>query len=71
MKRGNRSAKIWFPKSWYVVQEGRKEPLWFNRYRDAVAKYKELTKKKPGLQCGVFALGSDSAIWWHHRKEEA
>jgi uncharacterized protein YfeS len=64
-------GKLWFPKAWYVVQEDRKEPFWFDRYRDAVAKYKALIRKRPDLQCGVFAFGSTSAVWWHHGKEKA
>lgn len=49
----------------YVVQEGLKEEIKFDRYRDAVAKFKELVAKEPNKKCGVFLMGDTSALHWH------
>ena len=50
---------------YYVVQEGLKEEIRFDRYRDAVAKFKELVAKEPTKKCGVFDMGGDAALHWH------
>jgi hypothetical protein len=50
----------------YVVQEGLKEEIRFDRYRDAVAKFKELVAAEPAKKAGVFLMGDGSALHWHH-----
>ena len=48
-----------------VVQEGLKEEIKFDRYRDAVAKFKELVAAEPDKKAGVFLMGDSSALHWH------
>ncbi len=50
----------------YVVQEGLKEEIKFNRYSEAVAKFKELVAAEPAKKAGVFRMGDDTALHWHH-----
>ncbi len=49
----------------YVVQEGLKEEIKFDRYKDAVTKFKELVAAEPAKKAGVFRMGDDSALYWH------
>lgn len=70
MARPMRCAMCW--RGWgmtdmhIVVQEGLKEEIKFDRYRDAVAKFNELVAAEPAKKCGVFLMGDDAALHWHH-----
>ena len=49
----------------YVVQEGLKEEIKFDRYRDARTKFEELVANEPNKKAGVFFMGDDTARHWH------
>lgn len=51
--------------SFYVIQEGLSDPLWFDRYQDAVTEFKNLVGRHPERKAGVFLSGSTSSLWWH------
>ena len=48
-----------------VVQEGLKEEIKCNRYREAVAKWEELVKAEPTKKAGMFLLGDQTMLRWH------
>ena len=53
-------------KRFYVVQEGMPEPLWFDRYSEAMTEGQRLAKEFPEKQLGVFLFGSQSSLFWNH-----
>lgn len=50
---------------YYIVQEDLKEEIKVNRYREAVAKFKEMIASEPNKKAGVFLIGDSAALHWH------